>query len=94
MGFIHSRDNRGGAIRLLTRALKIDEAIATKVYDASRPTMTADGALSEDGQKRMAASVAKSAALKEVAAPERVFDFSYVRKAHAALQAKGWQPGL
>ena len=93
MGFIHSRDNRGGAIRLLTRALKIDEATATKVYDGSRPTMTADGALTEDGQKRMAASVAKSAALKEVAAPERVFDFSFVRRANAALQAKGWQPG-
>jgi hypothetical protein len=23
---------------------------------------------------------------------EKVFDFSFVRKAHAALRAKGWQP--
>jgi ABC-type nitrate/sulfonate/bicarbonate transport system substrate-binding protein len=93
MGFIHSRDNRNGAIRVLTKTLKIDESIAAKVYDASRPTMTADGALSDDSQKRMAAFVAKTSALKEIAPVERIFDFSFVRKAHAALQAKGWQPG-
>jgi NitT/TauT family transport system substrate-binding protein len=92
MGFIHSRDNRSGAIRVLTRTLKIDETTATKVYDSSRPTMTADGALTEDGQKKMAAFVAKTAGLKDVASAEKVFDFSFVRKAHAALQAKIWQP--
>ena len=94
MGFIHSRDNRSGAIRVLIKALKIDETIATKVYDASRPTMTADGTLSDDAQKRMAAFVAKTAALKEIAPVEKVFDFSVLRKANAALHAKGWQPGL
>jgi NitT/TauT family transport system substrate-binding protein len=93
MGFIHSRDHRSGAIRVLTKALKIDETIAAKVYDASRPTMTADGTLSDDAQKRMAAFVAKTAALKEVAPLEKVFDFSVLRKANAALHAKGWQPG-
>jgi len=93
MGFIHSRDNRSGAIRVLIKALKIDEQIAMKVYDASRPTMTADGTLSDDAQKRMAAFVAKTAALKEVAPVEKVFDFSILRKANAALHAKGWQPG-
>ncbi|MSP38981.1 MAG: hypothetical protein EXR70_10870 [Deltaproteobacteria bacterium] len=93
MGFIHSRDNRSGAIRVLTKALKIDEQIATKVYDASRPTMTADGTVNEEAQKRMAAFVAKTAVLKEVVAAEKVFDFSVLRKANAALHAKGWQPG-
>jgi NitT/TauT family transport system substrate-binding protein len=93
MGFIHSRDNRIGAIRALTKSLKIDESIAAKVYDSSRPTMTADGTLSDDSQKKMAAFVAKTSGLKELAPVERVFDFSFVRKAHAALHAKGWQPG-
>jgi NitT/TauT family transport system substrate-binding protein len=92
MGFIHSRDNRSGAIRVLTRTLKIDEPIAAKVYDSSRPTMTADGALTEDGQKKMAVFVAKTAGVKDVAAPDSLFDFSFVRKAHDALQAKGWRP--
>jgi len=92
MGFIHSRDNRSGAIKVLIKSLKIDEPIAAKVYDSSRPTMTVDGALSEDAQRKMAAFVAKTAGLKDVASAEKVFDFSFVRKAHAALQAKGWQP--
>jgi len=55
--------------------------------------MTADGALSDDSQKKMAAFAAKTGGLKEVAMAEKVFDFSFVRKAHAALQSKGWQPG-
>jgi hypothetical protein len=93
MGFIHSRDNRSGAIRVLSKSLKIDEPTATKVYDASRPTMTADGALSDDAQRRMAAFVAKTAGLKDISPMEKVFDFSVIRKANAALQAKGWQPG-
>jgi len=93
MGFIHSRDNRAGAIRVLAKSLKIDEAIAAKVYDSSRPTMTADGTLSDDAQKKMAAFVAKSSGLKDVVAADKVFDFSFVRKANATLHAKGWQPG-
>jgi ABC-type nitrate/sulfonate/bicarbonate transport system substrate-binding protein len=93
MGFILSRDNRTGAIKVLSKSLKIDEQIAAKIYDASRPTMTADGELSDDAQKRMAAFVAKTSGLKDVAPAEKVFDFSFIRKAHAALHAKGWQPG-
>jgi len=92
MGFIHSRDNRAGAIRVLSKTLRIDEAIAAKVYDSSRATMTADGTLSDDAQKKMAAFVAKSSGLKDIVAAEKAFDFSFVRKANAALQAKGWQP--
>ncbi|MEO6163748.1 MAG: ABC transporter substrate-binding protein [Candidatus Binatia bacterium] len=93
MGFVYSRDNRSGAIRVLSKSLRIDEPIAAKVYDASRPTMTADGTLSDDAQKKMATFVAKSSGLKEVVAADKAFDFSFVRKANAALQAKGWQPG-
>jgi len=92
MGFIHSRDNRAGAIRVLSKTLRIDEAVAAKVYDSSRPTMTADGTLSEDAQKKMAAFVAKSSGLKEHIAADKAFDFSFVRKANVALHAKGWQP--
>ncbi len=92
MGFIHSRDHRAGAIGVLAKSLKIDEAIAAKVYDSSRPTMTADGTINDDAQRKMAAFVAKSSGLKEVVAADKVFDFSVVRKANAALLAKGWQP--
>ncbi|MGZ8485405.1 MAG: ABC transporter substrate-binding protein [Candidatus Binatia bacterium] len=93
MGFLYSRDNRGGAIKVLSKSLKIDDGIAAKIYDSSRPTMTADGTSSEEAQKKMAAFVAKTAGLKEIPPMEKVFDFSFVRKANAALQVKGWQPG-
>jgi ABC-type nitrate/sulfonate/bicarbonate transport system substrate-binding protein len=93
MGFLHSRDNHTGAVRALSKSLKIEEPVAAKIHDASRPTMTADGGLSEDGQRKMAAFVAKTAGLKDVAPVEKVFDFSFIRKAHATLQAKRWQPG-
>ena len=93
MGFLHSRDNRPGAIKALSKSVKIDEQVAAKIYDESRPTMTADGALSDDAQKKMAAFVAQTSGLKEIAPVDKLFDFSFVRKAQAALQAKGWQPG-
>jgi ABC-type nitrate/sulfonate/bicarbonate transport system substrate-binding protein len=93
MGFLYSRDNRGGAIRVLSKSLRIDEPMAAKVYDSSRPTMTVDGTLSDDAQKKMATFVAKSSGLKEMVAADKAFDFSFARKANAALQAKGWQPG-
>ncbi|HWH76636.1 MAG TPA: ABC transporter substrate-binding protein, partial [Candidatus Binatus sp.] len=92
MGFIHSRDNRTGAIRVLTKSLKIDEQMATKVYDSSRPTMTADGALADEAQKKMATFVARTSGIKDVPAIDRLFDFTILRKAQAALHAKGWQP--
>lgn len=92
MGFLFSRDNRAGAIRVLTRNLKVDEATATKIYDSSRATFTSDGALSEDVQKKMIAFAAKLSTAKELVSPERVFDFTHITMANAALQKKGWRP--
>jgi NitT/TauT family transport system substrate-binding protein len=92
MGFIHSRDNRPGAIKVLTKSLKIDEQIAARVYDSSRPTMSADGTLAEDAQKKLAAFLAKTSGIKDVVSSDRLFEFAILRKAQAALQAKGWQP--
>ena len=92
MGFLFVRDNRGGAIKVLARSLKVDDALAAKIYDGSRPTMTTDGTLPDEEQKKMLAFVAKLAALKETTAAERPFDFSITRKAQAMLRSKNWQP--
>jgi hypothetical protein len=54
--------------------------------------MTADGSLSEDAQKKMAAFVAKTSAIKDIPPSERLYDFAILHKAQAALQAKRWQP--
>jgi NitT/TauT family transport system substrate-binding protein len=92
MGFLYMRDNRPGTLQVMARSLKIDQATAAKLYDSSRPTLTSDGTVSGDGEKKMTAMVVKIAGAKEAPRAERLYDFSMVRKAHAALQAKGWRP--
>jgi NitT/TauT family transport system substrate-binding protein len=94
MGFILTRDNRPAAIKVLSRSLKIEEPTAARIYDSARPTMTADGALSEEAQKKVVAFAMKQAGAKEAPPFEKLFDFSIIKKANATLQAKGWQPGL
>ncbi|HEY7321863.1 MAG TPA: ABC transporter substrate-binding protein [Candidatus Binatia bacterium] len=93
MGFLLARDNRSAAITILMRALKIEEPTAARLYDSARPTMTTDGALSEDAQKKVVAFAMKQAGVKETPPYDKLFDFSIIRKANATLQAKGWHPG-
>lgn len=92
MGFLFARANRMEAIKVLVRNLKIDEPMAATIYDSSRLTMTNDGALSEDEQKKMIAFFNKIAGVKDTSGAEKVFDFSFLRKAYETLQAKGWKP--
>lgn len=94
MGFWFLRDNRPSALKALSRSLKVDEPLAAKIYDAARPTMTQDGSLSEDAQRRMIAVVLKLSSLKEAPAPEKLFDFSLLKKAQVTLQQRGWKPAL
>jgi len=92
MGFLFMRDNRPGTLKVISRMLRIDEATAAKLYDSSRPTMTIDGTVSGETEKKMTGMVLKIAGVKEAPLPDRLYDFSLVKKAHATLQAKGWQP--
>src|SRR5262245_44636876 len=93
MGFLLTRDNRGAAIKILSRNLKIEEPTAARIYDSARPTMTADGALSEEAQKKVLSFVMKQVGVKEAPPYEKVFDFSFIKKANATLHARGWHPG-
>jgi NitT/TauT family transport system substrate-binding protein len=93
MGFLLARDNRPTAIKVLARALKIEEPIAARIYDSARPTMTTDGALSEEAQKKVVAFAMKQAGVKEIPPYEKLFDFSIIKKANATLQTRGWHPG-
>jgi NitT/TauT family transport system substrate-binding protein len=92
MGFVYMRDNRPGTVKVISKMLKVDEATAAKLYDSSRPTLTADGTVSGEVENKMTSMVLKIAGLKEAPPAEKIYDFSLVKKAHAALQAKGWQP--
>jgi len=91
MGFLYMRDNRAGTLKVMARVLKIDERTAEKLYDTSRPTLTRDGTVAGDAQKKMTAMVLKIAGAKEAPAADELYDFSLVKKAHVALQAKGWR---
>lgn len=59
MGFLFMRDNRPGTLNVISRMLRVDKATAAKLYDSSRPTMTSDGALSAEAEKKMTAMVLK-----------------------------------
>ena len=92
MGFLFMRDNRAGTLKVMSRMLRIDEPTAAKLYDSSRPTLTSDGTVTGEAEKKMTGMVLKIAGGKEMPPAEKLYDFSFVRKAHAALQAKGWRP--
>lgn len=92
MGFLFMRDNRAGTLKVMQRMLRIDESTAAKLYDTSRPTLTADGTVTGDAEKKMTGMVVKIAGVKETPPADKLYDFSLVRKAHLALQAKGWHP--
>jgi len=92
MGFLLMRDNRAGTLKVMSRMLRIDETTAAKLYDSSRPTLTNDGTVTGEAEKKMTGMVLKIAGIKEAPPTERLYDFSFVRKAHAAIEAKGWRP--
>jgi ABC-type nitrate/sulfonate/bicarbonate transport system substrate-binding protein len=93
MGFLLTRDSRAAAIKVLSHNLKIDDPTAARIYDSARPTMTVDGGLSEDAQKKVMSFVMKQAGVKEAPAYDKLFDFSIIKKANGTLHARGWQPG-
>ncbi|HEX2928168.1 MAG TPA: ABC transporter substrate-binding protein, partial [Candidatus Binatia bacterium] len=92
MGFLLMRDNRPGTLKVMSRMLRIDEPTAAKLYDSSRPTLTNDGTVTGETEKKMTGMVLKIAGIKDAPPAERLYDFTFVKKAHAALQAKGWHP--
>ena len=92
MGFRFLRENDVGARKAIAKTLKVDESLGARMYEATKPTMTAGADLSEDAQKKMIALVIKLAGLKEGPPIDKLFDFSLLRKSHATLQARGWKP--
>lgn len=55
--------------------------------------MTADGTVTGDTEKKMTGFDLKTVGAKEVSPADTLYDFALVKKAHLALQAKGWHPG-
>ncbi|HEY1373712.1 MAG TPA: ABC transporter substrate-binding protein [Candidatus Binatia bacterium] len=90
-GFLSYRDNRAAAVKLLSRFMKIAEPQMARTYDAILPSLTRDGTVSEDLQRKSIEHILDRVGLKEAPPMERIYRYGLVKKINAELQKKGWR---
>lgn len=91
-GFIHFRDLRSQTIGILIRFLRVKEDAAAKIYELMRPSLTQDGIVSEEIQRKSLEDVIDRVGLKEPPRLDKIFDYSMAVKVRNELRAKGWTP--
>ena len=91
-GFIHFRDLRSQTIGILIRFLRVKEDAAAKIYELMRPSLTQDGIVSEEIQRKSLEHVIDRVGLKEPPRLDKIFDNSVLLKVRQELQGKGWKP--
>ena len=91
-GFIHFRDQRARTIEILARFLRTKEDAVNKIYDLMRPSLTQDGIVSEEIQRKSLEHVVDRAGLKEPPRLDKIFDYSVAAKVRQELRAQGWKP--
>ena len=91
-GFIHFRDLRAQSIANLARFLRTKEESVARIYDLMRPSLTQEGIVNEEIQRKSLEHVVDRAGLKEPPRLERIFDYSLAAKVRNELRAKGWRP--
>ena len=90
-GGLYLKDNRAGSIKIHSRVLKVNENMASRIYDLARPGVTTDGTVNEELQKRAIEQILERTDVKEMPPPGKVFDFGVTKQVYAELQAKGWK---
>jgi len=91
-GFIHFRDQRARTLEILGRFLRTKEDAVTKIYDLMRPSLTQDGIVSEEIQRKSLEHVIDRAGLKEPPRLDKIFDYSVAGKVRQELRVQGWKP--
>ena len=91
-GFIHFRDARAQSIAVLARFLRSKEDTTGRIYDLMRPSVTQDGIVNEEIQRRSLEHIVDRAGLKEPPRLEKIFDYSVAAKVRNELRGKGWRP--
>jgi ABC-type nitrate/sulfonate/bicarbonate transport system substrate-binding protein len=91
-GFIHFRDLRSQTIAILTRFLRTKEESAARIYDLMRPSLTQDGIVSEEIQRKSLEHIVDRAGLKEAPRLDKIFDYSVAVKVRNELRTKAWKP--
>ena len=92
-GLLYVRQNRTGTIPILAKSMKIPEALAARIYDLVLPGLTLDGTLDAQFQRKVLQFVTRVQGIKEPAQPEKVYDFTPVKKIRAELEAAKWKAG-
>jgi ABC-type nitrate/sulfonate/bicarbonate transport system substrate-binding protein len=91
-GFIHFRDLRSQTIAILARFLRTKEENASRIYDLMCPSLTQDGIVSEEIQRKSLEHIVDRAGLKDAPRLEKIFDYSVAVKVLNELRGKGWRP--
>jgi NitT/TauT family transport system substrate-binding protein len=91
-GFIHFRDLRAQTIGILIRFLRVKDDAAAKIYELMRPSLTQDGIVSEEIQRKSLEHVIDRVGLKEPPRLDKIFDYSVAVKVRNELRTKGWKP--
>ena len=76
----------------MARFLRIKEDAVDRIYDLMRPSLTEDGIVSEEIQRKSLEHIVDRAGLKEPPRLERIFDYSVAMKVRNELRSKGWRP--
>ena len=65
---------------------------AAKIYDVMRPSMTDNGVVSEEIQRKSLEHVVGRVGVKDAPRLDKIFDYSIAMKVRQELQARGWKP--
>lgn len=76
----------------LVRFLKTKDEHAARIYDLMRPSLTQDGIVTEEVQRKSLEHVVDRAGLKEAPRLDKIFDYSVAVRVRNELRAKGWKP--
>ncbi|HEY1233199.1 MAG TPA: hypothetical protein VGH22_07455, partial [Candidatus Binatia bacterium] len=91
-GLIHFRDLRSQTIAILTRFLRTKDDASARIYDLMRPSLTQEGIVSEDIQRKSLDHIVDRAGLKEPPRLDKIFNYSIALKVRNELRAQGWRP--
>jgi hypothetical protein len=66
--------------------------MTARVYDEHMKTIARDGTVSERLQRIVIDRSKRLTGVTREIPPEEIFDFSYMRRAHAEVSQSGWTP--
>ncbi|MBI4524855.1 MAG: ABC transporter substrate-binding protein, partial [Deltaproteobacteria bacterium] len=89
---LYFRENRAGTSKVLARVLRVNDSYAARLYDDVRLSTTEEGTANEEEQKSSISYLLERAGLKQPPPLDRVYDFSFARKAMSDLKSRGWKP--